>query len=192
MRFIFKLFWLLTALVLLGSCAGTYQPGYYFSPIQNLAQQIDRQIASPELETALVGIMVQSAATGEILYQHNANTLMMPASNEKIVTSAAALVRLGPDFRYQTQIYTNGTIENGILNGDLIIKASGDPIFAYRFCSDPQGCFVFKDWADSLRAKGITSIRGDIIGIDDIFDDEPIGYGWTVNNLLSLTKTWQP
>jgi D-alanyl-D-alanine carboxypeptidase/D-alanyl-D-alanine-endopeptidase (penicillin-binding protein 4) len=183
MHQIYKLSLLIITLLFLNNCAGTYQQRPILSPEEKLARQIDLQIATPELETALVGIMVQSAKTGEILYQHNANTLMMPASNEKIPTSAAALIKFGPDFRYKTSIYTTGPIEKGILKGDLVVVASGDPILSYRFCENKADCFVFQAWADSLLAKGIHVIEGDIIGIDNVFDDDPIGYGWSVNNL---------
>ena len=183
MRSILKIMLLLISLLLLNNCAGVYQPKTVFSPEQKLARQIDMQLSSPALETALSGIMVQSAETGEILYQHNANTLMMPASNEKIPTSAAALVRLGPDFRYETKIYATGTIENGVLNGDLIVVGSGDPTLSRRFLKQPDQQYIFEAWADSLHARGIDSINGNIIGSDDVFDDQFIGYGWTVNNL---------
>jgi len=183
MRKITKLILLSIILIIFLGCAGTYQPKYTLSPVERLAEQIDLQIAIPELNTALVGIMVQSAETGEILYQHNAHTLMMPASNEKILTSAAALLNFGPDFLYETQIFTTGKIEQGILKGDLIIVGSGDPTISYRFCENSDSLFVFQSWADSLKAKGIHKIEGDIIGIDDAFDDELIGYGWTMNNL---------
>lgn len=189
MHRISKLPLLLIAALLLNNCAGIYQPRSLPSSEENLARQIDLQIAAPELETALVGIMVQSAQTGEILYQHNATTLMMPASNEKIPSSAAALLNFGPDFHYRTSVYTTGKIEDGILKGDLIVVASGDPTFSSRFCENKIDCFVFQAWADSLRARGIYAIEGDIIGIDDIFDDEPIGYGWTLNNLSYAYST---
>ncbi|HDQ00241.1 MAG TPA: D-alanyl-D-alanine carboxypeptidase/D-alanyl-D-alanine-endopeptidase [bacterium] len=170
--------------ILLSGCAATYQPRTSIQqPEKELARQIFQQINIPELKTAVVGIMVQSAETGEILFSHNANTLMMPASNEKILTSAAALLNLGPDFRYETKIFTNGSIDSGILKGDLIIIGSGDPSISYRLCKKENPCLVFSPWADSLRGLGIEKIEGDIIGIDDIFDDQPIGYGWTVDNL---------
>jgi len=175
---------LLTILIFIFTgCAGTYQPTYQPSAIEQLTKQIDQQISIPELQTALVGIMVQSAETGEIIYQHNANTLMMPASNEKIPTSVAALIKFGPDFFYQTKILTSGSIEDRVLNGDLIVVGSGDPTIGYRFCDNRDSCFIFQSWADSLRSKGIEEINGNIIGVDDIFDDELIGYGWTVDNL---------
>ncbi|UCE06075.1 MAG: D-alanyl-D-alanine carboxypeptidase/D-alanyl-D-alanine-endopeptidase, partial [bacterium] len=183
MRQFYKLPLLLIAVLLLNNCAGTYQPRPQLSPEENLARQIDLQIATTELEIALVGITVQAVETGEILYQHNANTLMMPASNEKIPTSAAALIRLGPDFRYKTEVYTTSKIEHGVLRGDLIIVGSGDPTLSYRFYQHPDTSLIFQAWADSLRSKGIHAIQGDIIGVDDVFNDEFIGFGWTVNNL---------
>ena len=183
MRLIFKLSLLLIVNLFLHNCVGTYHFRPILSPEEELAHQIDLQIATPELETALVGIMVQSVDTGEILYHHNANTLMMPASNEKIPTSVAALIKLGPDFQYKTLVYATDTIEGGILKGDLIVVGSGDPTFSYRFYKHPDSSFIFQAWADSLRSKGIHAIVGDIIGVDDVFDDESLGYGWTVNNL---------
>ncbi len=170
-------------LLLITGCAGTYQPHHVKTAEEQLALQLDRHISIPELETALVGVMVQSAKTGEILYQHNANTLMMPASNEKIPTSAAALLNFGTEFRYETRIFTTGVVEDSTLKGDLVIIGSGDPTIGYRFCENEDSCYVFRSWADSLKAKGIHRIEGDIIGVDDIFDDEHIGYGWTVDNL---------
>ena len=178
-----KAIFLLLSVTFIMGCAGKYQQQLPFSPEQKLAYQINRQIAIPELQNAVIGIMVQSAETGEILYEHNAQTVMMPASNEKIPTSVAALLNFGPDFRYETKIYTNGTIVDSVLNGDLIIVGSGDPTFGYRFCDSIDSCFIFQSWADSLKSLGIRKIDGDVIGIDDIFDDELIGNGWTVDNL---------
>ena len=183
MRQICKLALFVIAVLFLNNCAGTFHPKPMVTPEELLVRQIDLQIADPELQTALVGVMVQSAETGEIIYQHNANTLMMPASNEKIVTSIAALLKLGPGFQYKTEIYTTGQVEDGVLNGDLVVVGSGDPTLSYRFCEKNSTCFVFQSWADSLYARGIHTIKGNIIGIDDVFDDEFIGYGWSVNNL---------
>ena len=165
------------------NCAGTYQPSKTINPYEELSRQIDLQISIPELQTALTGIMVQSAKTGEILYQHNGYKLFMPASNEKIPTSAAALINFGPDFRYETIISTNGEIIDSTLKGDLTIRGSGDPTLSDRFQANKDSFFIFEAWADSLKAKGINKIEGNIIGIDNVFDEQAIGYGWTVDNL---------
>ncbi|MBN1154763.1 D-alanyl-D-alanine carboxypeptidase/D-alanyl-D-alanine-endopeptidase [candidate division KSB1 bacterium] len=175
----------ITISILSSGCAPRYikQHPPVHSASEKLAYQMDLLVETPEIQTATVGILVQSLDTGEIMYQHNAQKLLMPASNEKIPTSAVALMKFGPDFRYQTNLYTNGTVEDGILNGDLIIVGSGDPTISYRFCDDADSCVIFRDWITSLGEHHIKEIRGDLIGIDDVFDDQHIGYGWTVDNL---------
>jgi len=173
----------LSLILIISGCAPTYLSQKNYSPVEKLSYQIEKQIDEPELETALLGIMVQSVETGEIFYQHNAKKLMMPASNEKIPTSVAALIKLGPDFRYETKLYGAGSIAEGVLIGDLIIVGSGDPTIGYRFCEQVDTCRVFKLWIDALKQKGISQIDGNIIGVDDIFDDEPNGYGWTFDNM---------
>ena len=150
---------------------------------ERLASQIDMLLSGPEFSTATIGILVKSLDNGEILYHHNAEKLLMPASNEKIPTSSVALMKFGPDFRYQTRLFTNGIVENGALTGDLIIVGSGDPSIGQRFCEDVDSCVIFKDWITTLADLNIKEIHGNIIGIDDIFDDEHIGYGWTFDDL---------
>ncbi len=178
LRFVFLL-----GLIILMGCAATSRQIPEKNRISRLEMAIDKVIDIPELSDALVGIMVQSLETGEILYEKNAHTLFMPASNEKIPTTVAALLNLGPDFRYQTRVATNGKIVGSELRGDLIIVGSGDPTIGYRFCDRLDSCLAFAAWIDSLESLGIKSISGNIIGIDDVFDDEFIGYGWTVDNL---------
>ena len=170
-------------LTLIAGCAPSYIKKNHFTPVEQLSHQIDMQIATPELETAFIGILVQSIDTGEILYQHNAKKVMMPASNEKIPTSAAALIKFGPDYKYETKVYANGQIVDGVLKGDLIIVGSGDPTIGYRFCEKLDTCKIFRSWADALQKKGISHIEGNLIGVDDIFDDELLGYGWDVSDL---------
>ncbi|OQX87800.1 D-alanyl-D-alanine carboxypeptidase/D-alanyl-D-alanine-endopeptidase [candidate division KSB1 bacterium 4484_87] len=169
--------------IFLTSCASTYRQVPLKSPEEQLAMALEKVINTPELSNAMVGVMVQSLETGEILYQKNADKVFMPASNEKIPTSTAALLNFGPDFRYQTRVVTNGKIAGSKLAGDLIVIGSGDPTIGYRFCERRDSCLAFASWIDSLKSLGIESITGNIVGIDDVFDDEFIGYGWTVDNL---------
>lgn len=182
MKHRFSLF-LVASFLLISACAGTRHPSKIIPPKNEFQSQIDYILSAPELQTAQTGILIQAAETGEILYEKNAHKLFMPASNEKIPTSAAALLNFGPEFRYQTSVYHTGVIEDSVLKGDLIIVGSGDPTFSFRFCDDEDSCFIFQAWADSLASHGIQKIDGRLIGVDDAFDDEYIGYGWTVNNL---------
>jgi len=174
---------ILTALMFMYGCAPKSVKMQIVSPVEKLAQQIDMHIQQPDFEPAFIGIAVQSMKTGEILFQHNANKLLMPASNEKIPTSAAALVKFGPDFRFKTTLYASGEIQDSVLVGDLIVVGGGDPAIGYQDCEEPDSCYIFESWANALLAKGIKKIDGDLIGVDDVFDDEFIGYGWTYDDL---------
>jgi serine-type D-Ala-D-Ala carboxypeptidase/endopeptidase (penicillin-binding protein 4) len=145
-----------------------------------LRARLDRIVDSSEFEDAVWGIKIISLDRNEILYERNSRRLMMPASNMKIVTGAAALMHLGADFRYETAIQTDGHIVNGRLEGNLIVFGSGDPTISSRM-QNGSALTVFRDWADELRAQGIRRIDGSIIGVDAHFDDQRIGHGWPAN-----------
>jgi D-alanyl-D-alanine carboxypeptidase/D-alanyl-D-alanine-endopeptidase (penicillin-binding protein 4) len=121
------------------------------------------------------GVEIRSLETGERLFEHDAGKLMMPASNMKILTLAAAAETLGWDYRYTTTLETTGTIENGVLRGDLIVRGSGDPTINSR--SD-RAAHVLDEWGGALAAAGIRQIDGRVIGDDQAFDDEGLGAGW--------------
>lgn len=100
---------------------------------------------------------------------------MMPASNMKVLTLAVAAESLGWEYRFETTLEARGTISGGVLHGDLIVKSNGDPTINTRA---GRGAEVFDEWAGALRAAGVDSIDGRIIGDDQAFDDEWIGAGW--------------
>ena len=100
---------------------------------------------------------------------------MMPASNMKILTLAATADALGWDYRFTTTLETRGTITNGVLHGDLIVRSNGDPSINSR---DRRADAVLSEWTRALQAAGIFSIEGRIVGDDQAFDDEGIGAGW--------------
>src|SRR5688572_6170477 len=74
-----------------------------------------------------VSFAARSVRTGEWIVEHDSERLLNPASNVKLVTSAAALTLLGPDHRFKTEFYANGSVQKGVLKGDLIVKGYGDP-----------------------------------------------------------------
>jgi serine-type D-Ala-D-Ala carboxypeptidase/endopeptidase (penicillin-binding protein 4) len=118
---------------------------------------------------------VRSIERNETLFSLNAGKLMMPASNMKILTLAGSAEILGWDARVTTTVEAVGHISNGVLEGDLLVHGAGDPTINAR---ESRGVAVFADWANALRAAGITSIRGRIVGDDQVFDDDGIGGGW--------------
>ncbi len=121
------------------------------------------------------GVDIRSLDTGEPLFDLNAGRLMMPASNMKIVTLAAAADVLGWDHRFTTTLETSAAVERGVLKGDLVVRGGGDPTINTR---DGRAAAVLDEWAAALRAAGINEIDGRIVGDDQLFDDEGIGPGW--------------
>jgi D-alanyl-D-alanine carboxypeptidase/D-alanyl-D-alanine-endopeptidase (penicillin-binding protein 4) len=134
-----------------------------------LATRLDRILADPALARADVGLVVQVAETGEILYEVEGEKLFVPASNTKIVTAAVALDALGPAYRWETSLAADGVIADGVLDGDLWIVGGGDPQLTRE---------VLASWPDVLARAGIRRITGDVIGDDRAFTGPQWGEGW--------------
>ena len=150
------------------------------SPLAQLQHDIDAVLAAPALERGFWGVLVKAVDRDEVLYSHNANKLMMPASTMKVVTLAAAAEKLGWDYTYTTRVFTTGKISDGILHGDLIVVGSGDPSIDDW---DGTATRLFADWATQLKAAGIHSIDGRIVGDDNVFDDDGFGFGWSWDDM---------
>ena len=148
--------------------------------IVRLQREIETILAGPALTRSYWGVLVRSAKSNDTLYSLNAGRLLMPGSTMKIVTLAAAAERLGWDYVYDTRLVAAGPIESGTLNGDLIVVGSGDPSI---LDGEAVASGVFADWAEALKANGIRTIAGRIIGDDNAFDDETLGPGWAWDDL---------
>lgn len=151
--------------------------------VEKLAKEIDKVFEDPRFRNAFWGALIKSQKDGTIWYSRNANKVFMPASNQKIVTTAPVLLALGPDETFKTILAADGKIEGKELKGNLVVWSDGDPTISTFWEKDPRD--VFRAWAKELKAKGIEKIDGDIIGDDNAFDDETIGDGWALNNLPS-------
>jgi D-alanyl-D-alanine carboxypeptidase/D-alanyl-D-alanine-endopeptidase (penicillin-binding protein 4) len=118
---------------------------------------------------------------GESLYRSNAFRLLTPASNQKVMTAAAAAERLGWDFRYTTRIYATGPIDsNGAVNGDLVVVGNGDPTINPRH---PDRWAIFDEWARQLAARGVRQVNGYLIGDDNAFEEPGWAPGWSWDDL---------
>jgi D-alanyl-D-alanine carboxypeptidase/D-alanyl-D-alanine-endopeptidase (penicillin-binding protein 4) len=149
------------------------------APPAQLQRDIDAILAKPELERGYWGVLVKSLKTGETLYALNERKLMMPASNMKIVTLAAAIDRLGWDYTYATRFLAAGSIQAGSLQGDVIVVGSGDPSFGSGGSADA----ALDACAEKLKGLGVRTIAGRIIGDDNAFDDDGLGFGWSWDDL---------
>jgi serine-type D-Ala-D-Ala carboxypeptidase/endopeptidase (penicillin-binding protein 4) len=143
--------------------------------VRQLRRDLGQVFGAPIAARGVWGVDIRSLDTGERLFELDAGKLMMPASNLKILTLAAAADTLGWDYRYTTTLETDGTVENGVLHGDLIVRGTGDPTINSR--SD-RAAHVLDEWIAALTSAGIRQIDGRIIGDDQAFDDEGIGAGW--------------
>jgi D-alanyl-D-alanine carboxypeptidase/D-alanyl-D-alanine-endopeptidase (penicillin-binding protein 4) len=145
--------------------------------IKDFWKELDDIFDDPNFDNANWGVVIQSLETGEYFYRRNANKLFIPASDLKLFTTAGALVLLGPEYCFSTNILMNGKMDGSVLDGDLIIRGRGDPTISGRFYNDDK-YKVYKDWADSLLNIGIDEITGNIIGDDNSFDNLGLGKGW--------------
>lgn len=151
---------------------------YYEDTALNLLKsELDEIFNNPAFSNAHWGVIIQSLETGEYIYRLNEHKNFIPASNIKLFTSAVALLKLGPEFKYKTYLYTDGEIKNGILYGNIFVRGSGDPTISGRF-TNGDITKTFRDWADSLLKLGIREVQGNIIGDDNYFDDQYMGTGW--------------
>lgn len=147
-----------------------------------LGQAISDAIDTEPFEGAFWGIHVVNLRTGTVLYSRNADQNFTPASNVKLFTTAAALEQLGPSYRYQTRVYVDGPAREDALQGNLIVRGSGDPtIGGYEHRTNPT--WVFRQWADSLQRRGITHITGNIVGDDSRINGTRLGDGWSWSDL---------
>ncbi len=133
------------------------------------------------IDHAQWAVRVDSLATGEPLFTYNAHRLMVPASNQKLLTAAVAADRLGWNYRFTTRLMTSGVIDAlGTLEGDLLVVGDGDPSINPR---NPERWRAFDDWGVKLHALGIRVIDGHLIGDDRLLDQPGWGEGWSWDDL---------
>lgn len=168
------------AAAVLAGCAPSVTVREQISSIDRLRAELAAKFEDPNFFNATWGVVIQSLQTGEMIYQRNEQKSFMPASNMKLFTTSAALTSLTPDFRYTTTLIANGSIKGDVLEGDLILKGSGDPTISGRY-NGGKVTETFEQWADSAMAKGIKEIKGNLVGDDNCFDEEFYGDGWDAN-----------
>src|SRR2546428_1094795 len=162
----------LTISAALSSRAGAQSRG-------SLQQRLTRLLDQPPFDRATWNVYAQDDR-GRVLFNRNGDRFSVPASNPRSVVRAAATVRRPADYAGRRSLYANGTITNGLLQGDLVLYGRGDPTWSERcYTVDtlaPGGCdstwTVVDAIADSLRAHGIRRVTGRIVGDGSYF--EPI------------------
>jgi len=146
-----------------------------------LAAKVQRLIASAGLNRAAVGVSVIEVHSGRILCGIGETRPMTPASNLKLITTGAALVLLGEDFQFTTSVYAEGPVDaQGILNGNLVVMAGGDPCIGGRGRGGKAA--VFDAWAARI-ARTVSAVRGDLVIDGTVFDRQTIHPSWPKDQL---------
>lgn len=131
------------------------------SAYKSLRQEIDKITHGSRLSNSVCSLAVRHAETGELLYGKNADCGITPASSLKILTAAAALETLGANHRFSTAVLMDGTLDQGVLNGNLYLCGQGDPTLRK---SD------LDNFAATLARRGVKKVAGDLVGDDTWFD----------------------
>lgn len=142
-----------------------------------LGDRLDAILTGSTGDAAIWGLYVHDIEHDRPVYAHNAEKALTPASNLKVFTTAAALDILGPDHRYETTLYFDGTVEGTVLRGDLIIRGAGDPTFGSTIFRRPD---PLRRWARQLAEMGVTRIDGRVIGDARALAYQPYAEGWDV------------
>jgi D-alanyl-D-alanine carboxypeptidase/D-alanyl-D-alanine-endopeptidase (penicillin-binding protein 4) len=128
------------------------------------------------------GVLVVDPISGDTLYSRNAGKLFLPASNQKLVTGATALARLGAEHTWETRLLAAGAPVRGVLRGDLAVIGSGDPSISDSL-GGGSAMAPLLALADSLAARGVRTITGRLIRGGDAFPDSSLGFGWAWDDL---------
>lgn len=143
---------------------------------EELRRRLRRILREPSLTRAHVGLVVQVAETGRVLFERAPHRRFVPASNTKIVTGAVALHQLGADHRWETRLVATGPIGDGTLQGDLWVVGGGDPLLE----REDLGRL-----ADRLREAGVRRVTGDLVGDGRRYPAPQWGSGWMWTDVYS-------
>lgn len=123
---------------------------------------------------ANLALLVQKAGSDTPLIDYHGQQMALPASTQKVITALAALLSLGPDYRFTTTLESHGNINDGILQGDLIARFTGDPTLKRQ---------QLHNMVASLKKAGITKIQGNILIDTSVFASHDKAPGWPWNDI---------
>ena len=129
--------WLLAVLFIPTFSAGA------FSQTTSLSERIQAIMSRPEFAHSHFGIEFYALDSKSVIYQFNSDKLMVPGSTTKLLTEGTVLESLGGDYRFRTRVYRTGNLKNGVLDGDIIVVASGDPNLSGRI--QPDGSLAYEN-----------------------------------------------
>ena len=156
----------------------------------SLAERIDHLLeTTPAAAAAFWGIQVVDLETGKTMYEQNPRRFFVPASNTKLLTTALALARLGPDYTFVTRVMAGGPPDReGRIAGPLRLIGGGDPNLSARAVPYQTGAVhgnplaAIEELAGQVAARGVKRIAGDIVGDDTWYLWQPYAAGWGIED----------
>jgi serine-type D-Ala-D-Ala carboxypeptidase/endopeptidase (penicillin-binding protein 4) len=147
------------------------------APRVQLAERLGAALRVPHVDQRRTAALAVDLATGDIVFSQNDGLSLLPASNEKLAVAYAALVRLGPGYRFRTEVLGLGRLdeEAQTWRGDLVLKGYGDPTL------DRDD---LKALARDIRAWGIRRVTGAVIGDESAYDSTRTGPGWKASYFI--------
>jgi D-alanyl-D-alanine carboxypeptidase/D-alanyl-D-alanine-endopeptidase (penicillin-binding protein 4) len=170
----------LAFLFISGSACGFAQD-QKLSPLENLKAEIYRLQDDADLIHGGWGLCVLDLKKDSVISEYNSATGFVPASSLKVLTTATALSQLGENFRYETKIQYDGTLDsiNGVIYGNLYIRGSGDPSLGSKyFAKEKDTISISQRWTRLLISKGITKIEGSVVGDASVFEQDVTPDTW--------------
>ena len=134
-----------------------------------LARKLAKALQAPHVAQSRTGALAVDLATGLPVYSHNLTLPLIPASNEKLAVTYAALHAFGPAYRFETQVVAEGEQEGALWRGDLVLKGYGDPTLS---------SLRLNALAAQIRGYGITRVTGRLVGDESFFDSKRTAPGW--------------
>jgi serine-type D-Ala-D-Ala carboxypeptidase/endopeptidase (penicillin-binding protein 4) len=148
--------------------ANKKKPRVIFENLKQIQAKIDEILDAKELSSSLTGVKIAPVDDETIVYVRNSTKLFHPASNTKIITTAAALAKL-PKYVYRTRLFSDNKIKDSVLSGDLYVKGGGDPQIVSA---------DLDTLAAMVERNGIKTITGNLVGDISYFDTVAWGHGW--------------
>src|SRR5215211_62229 len=141
-----------------------------------LPARLAKALAVPNIAPAASGAIAVDLRTFAVLFEQNADTPLLPASNEKLAVTFAALRELGPYYRFRTEVLGAGYRNGPIWVGDLVLKGYGDPTLSSRRLAE---------LAAELKEQGIQRVTGRVLGDESWFDSRRVVTGWKSSFYIS-------
>jgi D-alanyl-D-alanine carboxypeptidase/D-alanyl-D-alanine-endopeptidase (penicillin-binding protein 4) len=141
-----------------------------------LRNDLSNMIAT-RVRSGRFGVMIASLTRGDTLFAQNAGEMMQPASTMKLFSTAVALDRFGPEYRFSTDVLRDGAVgADGTVQGNIYLRADGDPSMSARFWKDAN--LPMATLARSIADAGVKHVKGDLVYDATAFDDQRIPDGW--------------